>query len=957
MIRSILTAICLTLLLAQLPTPCQAAGPPTDPILRLETGMHTAMIKRIGVDRAETILVTASADKTVRVWDLSTGELRKILRVPMDRGKDGMLYAAAVSPDGKTVAAGGWTGWNWDTKASIYLFDLPSGALKARISGLPNVIGHLAFSRDGRYLAATLGEGGVRIYTASNWKPAGEDADYGAQSYWADFDRNGRLVTACDDGFIRLYDRSFRRIAKAKAPGGGEPFSAVFSPDGDRVAVGHHDSTNVDVLSGNDLSPLFSPDTSGLDNGNMISVAWSANGRYLYAGGRYDDGSGISPVRRWADAGRGAFRDLTGSPMTIMHILPLSDGRTVFGAGDPAWGVLDRGGERVRFVEAGIGDFRGVFDGGFTVSGTGDKIRFGFEYGGERPAVFNIADRTLALGADPAGLTPPVTDAPGLSVTGWKNTTTPKLNGKPLELEQYEISRSLAIAPDRRSFLLGADWYLRRFGKDGALLWEVPVGGVAWGVNVSGDGQTAVAALGDGTIRWYRMKDGKELLALFPHKDGKRWVLWSPSGYYAASAGGDELIGWHVNRGRDKEPDFFPAAQFRAVKYRPDVVAKILNTQNEDEALRLADAEAGKRRQEADIQQMLPPVVTLQSPADGATFSSAEITVRYSVRSPSGEPVTAVKLLVDGRPLPGRRGIVRKQAGNEGRFTVTLPKKDCEIAVVAENRYAASQPATARLQWQGRKPQMAEFVVKPKLYVLAVGVGQYEMEGMSLNFPAKDARDLAAVFMRQKGKLYRDVAVKLVTDDKATKGDVLDGLDWIERETTDNDVAAVFLAGHGVNDRDGDYYFLPANADPDRLRRTGVPYAVIKDVVSGLPGKVLFFIDTCHSGNVMGTRRGGMADINAVVNDLSAAENGVVVFASSTGNQYSLENPAWGNGAFTKALVEGLSGQADFTKDGHISINEMDLYLSERVKKLTGGQQTPTTSKPDTVPDFPVAVR
>ena len=96
-------------------------------------------------------------------------------------------------------------------------------------------------------------------------------------------------------------------------------------------------------------------------------------------------------------------------------------------------------------------------------------------------------------------------------------------------------------------------------------------------------------------------------------------------------------------------------------------------------------------------------------------------------------------------------------------------------------------------------------------------------------------------------------------------------------------------------------------------------------------------------------------DVVQISNDLGSAENGVVVFASSTGAQYSLENPSWKNGAFTEALVEGLNGKADYTKDGAISINELDLYLSERVKKLTQGKQTPTTTKPMTIQDFPVA--
>ncbi len=115
-------------------------------------------------------------------------------------------------------------------------------------------------------------------------------------------------------------------------------------------------------------------------------------------------------------------------------------------------------------------------------------------------------------------------------------------------------------------------------------------------------------------------------------------------------------------------------------------------------------------------------------------------------------------------------------------------------------------------------------------------------------------------------------------------------------------------------------------------------------------------MDTCHSGNVMGTRR-GVADITAVVNELASAENGVVVFASSTGRQYSLEDASWGNGAFTKALVEGVNGRADYQGKGRITVNMLDLYLSERVKELTGGKQTPTTTKPQTISDFPVAVR
>jgi len=95
--------------------------------------------------------------------------------------------------------------------------------------------------------------------------------------------------------------------------------------------------------------------------------------------------------------------------------------------------------------------------------------------------------------------------------------------------------------------------------------------------------------------------------------------------------------------------------------------------------------------------------------------------------------------------------------------------------------------------------------------------------------------------------------------------------------------------------------------------------------------------------------------VSGVINELASAENGVVVFSSSTGRQLSYEDPAWGNGAFTKALVEGLDGGANYQKTGRITHTMLNLYISERVKTLTGGKQTPVTQAAGGVPDYPVA--
>jgi uncharacterized caspase-like protein len=318
--------------------------------------------------------------------------------------------------------------------------------------------------------------------------------------------------------------------------------------------------------------------------------------------------------------------------------------------------------------------------------------------------------------------------------------------------------------------------------------------------------------------------------------------------------------------------------------------------------------------------------------------------------------VTKVKVLVDGRPIEKDLGTKSAQKEQDIRtLNVTIPEKDIEVSIIAENKYAVSEPATVSLKWSG-KVKEDEFKIKPKLYVLAIGVSKYEDKNLTLQFAAKDAKDFAESFLKQKSGLYRDVVLKVLTDEKATKDEIIDGFDWISKETTSKDVALVFLAGHGINDSGGVYYYLPVNTNLDKLRRTAVPFTEMKNTVASLAGKTILFIDTCHAGNVMGARAVA-TDITGVVNELASAENGAVVFASSTGKQYSFEDSEWGNGAFTKAAVEGINGKADYTGKGRITINMLDLYISERVKELTKGKQTPATAKPQTIPDFPLVLK
>ena len=948
-----------------------------EPILRIETTTHVANIKGIGTDAGNKYLVTVSDDKTVRVWKLPSGQAAKVIRPFIGKGLEGKLTAVAVSPDGRTIVAALYGPPN---AAFIELFDLQTGRQEKHLPGVRDFANHIAFSRDGRYLAAALITGDLLLYDTSGYQLIAEDRDCSGHSYGVAFDAKDKIITACYDGFIREYEltkqASLHLLAKVKPPSGKEPFTVAASPDGSEIGVGFEDSLKIDVLSSNDLSYLFSPDLSGVYGSSTNGLSWSENGKTLYAGGAWGLNN-HAIIRAWSNGGRGTFQDIIASDNAISQILPLRNGGIVFGSAMPSFGIIDAKGNRTVYVGPAAADYR-LDQKGFLLSPDGATVQFAYELGGKSPARFSFAERVLnAAPSGTDGLKPAAVD--GLPVTDWASTLSPKLNGKRIPIEEYELSRSLAIEPDQSGFLLGADWHVYFFNADGSLRWSALAPGTAWCVNVSGNGKLAAAAFGDGSIRWYGISDGKELLAFFPAGDRKRWVVWTPSGYYDASPGGEDLVGWHVNNGRDKASDFFRVGQFRSTYYRPDVIAKVIDTSDEAQAILAANKVSGRETRGASVAQMLPPVVEILSPLDGADVTKSNISVRYMVHSPSGEALTDVKVLVDGKHVSGERGVAPVSTtpnrdvleakvslapvsttpnGDVFEAKVSIPPRDTAVSVIAINRFSSSTPATTYLHWRGANSDASE--IKHKLYVLAVGVNQYSDSRLQqLHYAAKDAQDFAAALRRQKGGLYRDVEVKLLTDDNATKEKVEDGLDWIRMETTSDDVAMILLSGHGMNDPRGTYFFLPhdANMDKDTPLRTGVSTWDIQIVISSLPGTVLLFVDTCHSGNVVGGLKGGVADINGLINQLSSPENGAVVFAASTGTQASIENAKWSNGAFTKAVVEGIDGQADYHNTGEITLHSLADYISYRVEQLTEKQQTPMTQESNMIRNIDIALK
>ncbi|HUV07842.1 MAG TPA: hypothetical protein VMX75_08950, partial [Spirochaetia bacterium] len=509
-----------------------ADEPPTEPILELTTAMHSSQITRLDSDAEGRYFLTSSYDKTARLWDAETGELIRIFRPPIDSGNEGMLYACALSNDGSLAVVGGWTGWNWEKKHSIYLFSTITGKMIRRIEGMPNVILDLEFSPDGRYLAACLaGENGVRIFETSSWTIKAELTGYGERSNNAAFDGQGRMITASYDGKIRLYGSDFRLIKELKTTGGEQPFSAAFSPDGKKIAVGYDDTTRIQVLDGSNLSLLYEPDVSEVRSGRRLEmVCWSADA--LFAGAThtlYRDGKWWYQIRRWEDQGRGSYTDLNASQNLVMDIKLLPNGSLIYCGSYPDIGRMDQRGTVIFYNPGEIYDFRSNDRSHFKLSP--DGLTVGFTPYSRDALTFSVTDRQFLQ--EQAPYAPARTEAAGLTVTDWQDSYEPKLNGKKLDfLKRYERSRSADISPDGRRVVFGADWNLYCVDGSGNELWKVATPSAGWAVNIADQAGVVAAGYGDGTVRWYRLEDGAEMLSLFVNSDGKRWVIWTPSGYY-----------------------------------------------------------------------------------------------------------------------------------------------------------------------------------------------------------------------------------------------------------------------------------------------------------------------------------------------------------------------------------------------------------------------------------------
>ena len=343
---SIARALLLALLIV-VASPAALAQLYDQPVLIIDPGMHTAPIRGLGVDAAGRIAVTGAEDKTLRVWSVPDGELLRTIRTPAGPGDVGKIFAVAVQPDGALVAAGGWTRWaDSAPEESIYLFEPLTGKMAARIAGVPNTTVSLAFSPDGRYLAAGFNRGGLRVYDRQEqWREVVRDTDYGRTVNGVTFSADGRLATTSLDGKVRLYDRAFRLLVPPKqVTSGASPTaspSVLTAPCSQSVTTMHRMWT---FSTGIRWRRCRRQAAGAVAPSSLLIVTWSKDGRILYAGGSYREGHTPS-VLAWANGGRGPRSVLPGGGSNaVAGIAALPDGRLLVAAQDPFLELLEPNG-------------------------------------------------------------------------------------------------------------------------------------------------------------------------------------------------------------------------------------------------------------------------------------------------------------------------------------------------------------------------------------------------------------------------------------------------------------------------------------------------------------------------------------------------------------------------------------------------------------------------------------